>query len=558
VRTSGSGGRRMIDPRLIRYARSTRSLIIASVALSALGGGLLIAQAWLLADVVSSVFAGSGLAAVRAPVGALLAVVLGRGAVAWAGETVAGRSAVAAKQQLRAALLQRLVPNAARADADGRSGELAVLATRGLDGLDAYFSLYLPQLVVVLLVPLATAVAILASDWISGVIVLVTLPLIPVFMALVGAGTRDRTRRQLETMQRLGGHFRDLVAGLPTLKVFGVARRQLALIGEVGEQHRVASMRVLRVTFLSSLILELLATISVALVAVAVGLRLLAGDLDFRTALFVLVLAPEAYAPLRALGANYHAAADGVSAAERVFAELDAPLPAPPAGRPSPDPGLTGIAVEDLRLTYPGRSARALDGVSLSVAPGETVALVGPSGCGKSTLLQVLLGFAAPQAGTVLIGDDDLATLDPEHWRTHLAWLPQRPHLFNASIADNIRVGRPEAGDGAVRDAAVAAGLAELLARRPEGLATSVGERGARLSAGERQRVALARVILRDASLILLDEPTANLDGETEAAVVDTVRALTAGRTSLIVAHRPALLAVADRVVELGERAVVA
>jgi thiol reductant ABC exporter CydD subunit len=339
------------------------------------------------------------------------------------------------------------------------------------------------------------------------------------------------------------------VAGLPTLKVFGRARAQAAAIRDVTERYRLATMSTLRVAFLSSLILELLATFSVALVAVAVGLRLLGGHLTFGTALFILILAPEAYAPLRLLGANYHAGAEGVAAATEIFEVLDQDLPARGVGTTVPDLARTELSVEGLEVRYPGRSRAALSDLRLTVRPGEILAIAGPSGCGKSTLLGVLLGLTPASAGTVRVGSVDLATLDPDAWRAQIAWVPQRPHLFARSIADNIRLGRPAADDAQLWSAITSAGLEEVVGRLPAGLATVLGTDGAGLSAGERQRIALARAFLRDSPLLLLDEPTARLDGQTEGAVLDAVRRLMAGRTVVMAAHRPSLLALADRVV---------
>jgi ATP-binding cassette, subfamily C, bacterial CydCD len=546
----------IVDSRLLQYARATRAFIGASVGFGLLSALLIIAQAWLLADVIAGAFAGKGLAELRPQLVTLLAVVCARAAVAWAAELVAGRACTLAKQQLRAALLRRIVAIGPGHVGAQRTGEIATLATRGIDALDAYFSLYLPQLALAVIVPLTVVAVVLASDWISAAIIVLTLPLIPVFMALVGAATRDRTERQLRTVQRLAAHFLDVVSGLPTLKVFGAAKRQVRVIAEVSDGHRRATMAALRVTFLSSLILETLATISVALVAVAVGLRLLYGDLDLRTAMFVLVLAPEASLPLRALGSNFHASAEGMRAAEQVFDVLAMPVPARGRIDEVPDPSRTGLTVDELRIEYPGRGGAVLNGISLRVEPGEVLAVTGPSGCGKSTLLSTILGFARPADGSIRIGDVELADLDPDVWREQVSWLPQRPHLFSASIAENIRIGRPGATDEEVSAAAVAAGLGAVLAVRQNGLETIIGERGAGLSAGERQRVALARTFLRDSPLLLLDEPTANLDGATEAEVLAAIERLIEGRTAILVAHRPALLALADRVFDLGEVAV--
>jgi ATP-binding cassette subfamily C protein CydD len=313
-------------------------------------------------------------------------------------------------------------------------------------------------------------------------------------------------------------------------------------------------MGTLRVAFLSSLVLELFASLSVAVVAVAVGIRLVAGGLDLSTGLFVLILAPEAYLPLRALGASYHASADGVATADQVFTVLDSPLPAGRSGAALPHRASVELGVDQVCVSYPDRAEPVLDRVSLSVRAGEVVALTGPSGCGKSTLLNVLLGFVGVDSGRVTVSGADLGELDLDAWRRMVAWIPQRPYLLAASLADNIRLGRPHAADEDVLRAVHDAGLAPVIGRLPHGLATAVGERGAGLSAGERQRVALARAFLMDAPLLLLDEPTANLDGETEASVLAAVDRLTTGRTALIAAHRPALVAMADREIQL-ERA---
>jgi thiol reductant ABC exporter CydD subunit len=514
---------------------------------------LVVAQAWLVADVVAGAFVHhQHLAALTRPLTLLLLAVAGRALLVAGGERSAHRAAAATTSSLRRRLcakLARLGP----AGLDGRgTGEVAVLATRGVDALVPYYARYLPQVALAVIVPVTVIGVVAGLDWVSAVIIAVTVPLVPLFMALVGASTRARTARQVRRLSRLAGHFLDVVAGLPTLRLFNRAKAQARTIAEVTDRYRRATMATLKVAFLSALVLELLATVSVALVAVAVGLRLLGGHLSFRTALFVLVLAPEAYLPLRGLAAQHHASAEGVAAAARILDVLDQPEPPRGTRVDVPDPAAVPLVLEDVVVRYPGRGAPALGPVSLTVAPGRTLAVAGPSGTGKSTLLAVLLGLVTPDAGRVTVGDVDLSDLDPEAWRARVTWVPQRPHLFAATLGENIRLARPGADDEAVAAAVADAGLGPVVAALPRGLDTPLAEGGAGLSAGERQRVALARAFLRPAPLLLLDEPTAGLDPATEALVVQAVRRLARGRTAVVVAHRAALLAAADDVVHLA------
>jgi thiol reductant ABC exporter CydD subunit len=543
---------RRFDGRLLRWGRPTRIYLVATIALGSTRALLVVAQAWLLATIVAGAFTGGkDLGQLKSPMILLLAVVLLRAAAVWSTEVAADRCSARVKSELRGALVRRSAVVGLDGPTDKTSGELAVLATRGIDALDGYYSRYLPQLFLAVIVPLTVVAAVLTADWVSAVIMAVTVPLIPVFMVLVGTATSARSNRQFRTLQILSGHFLDVISGLATLKIFGRSRAQAGAIAEVSQSYRRTTMATLRLAFLSSLVLELLASLSVAMVAVSIGLRVLAGHLDLRSSLFVLVLAPEAYLPLRQVGAEFHASAEGLSAAEQSLAIIDQPEPQRGSITDVPNPSRTGLAVESLRVVYPGRPEPALDGLTVTVDPGEVLAITGTSGCGKSTLLGVLLGFVPVAAGRVCVGDRDLATLDPDAWRRMIAWVPQHPHLFAGSIADNIRVGRSDAFPLDVDQAVSDAGLSNLVNRLSHGLDTRLGERGAGLSAGERQRVALARAFLRDAPLLLLDEPTANLDGQTEADLIDAVARLSAGRTVILVAHRPALVAMADRVVDL-------
>ncbi|MCM2578542.1 thiol reductant ABC exporter subunit CydD [Streptomyces meridianus] len=569
-----------VDPRLWRHARATRVFLAAAVGLGLAGALLITAQAVLIADVVTGAFRdGAPAASLRGALLLLAAVAAGRALVAWLTELSAHRASASAKSALRMRLLEHAVRLGPLRIGERRGGELATLVTRGIDALDDYFARYLPQLGLAVVVPVVVLVPVVGADWVSAAVIVVTLPLIPLFMALVGRATQARMDRQWTVLSRLSGHFLDVVSGLATLKVFGRAKAQNEAVRRITGDYRRATMRTLRIAFLSSLVLELLSTLSVALVAVGIGMRLVHGDLDLHTALIVLVLAPEAYLPLRQVGAQYHAAAEGMAAAEEVFAVLETGLPADGTA-PAPDARSAALHVEGLVVRHPGRSAPALPETTFTVRPGETVAISGPSGCGKSTLLRTVLGFCEPAHGRVRFGAAEVAAapagrspaagsgspgsatepegcgpaqrVSRESLHRQIAWVPQQPHLFAGTIADNVRAARPGADDGHVARALRDAGAGEFVRELPDGSATVLGEDGHGLSAGQRRRIALARAFLADRPLLLLDEPTAGLDGGTEAEVVEAVRRLARGRTVLLVAHRPALLAVADRVVRIA------
>ena len=546
---------RAVDPRLLRHARAARGYLIVTVLLGLAVTGLIVAQAALLAHGLAAAARGTGAVALAGTLVLLLGVVVARGAAAYGGEATALRAAARIKSQLRRQLTGHCLRLGPAWLGGQQPGQIAAQATRGLDGLDPYFARYLPQLVLSVLVPAAVVVTVTATDWISGVVIAVTLPLIPLFAALVGLHTRAQTRRQWRLLAQLGGHFLDVVQGLPTLKAFGRAKAQERVIATVTEQHRSAAMATLRVAFLSALVLELSAALATALVAVETGLRLLYGHMPYQAALLVLLLTPEAYLPLRAVAAQFHASAEGSAAADSIFEILDTPLPqqaSPPA--PVPDLRSATIRLDGVTVAYPGRSRPALAQLSLSISPGELVMLTGPSGAGKTTLLQLLLRFTEPASGTIRAGGTGLAAVPVEAWRAQIAWVPQQPRLFAGSVADNIALGQPSASRAAIEHAAGLAGAAAFIEALPRGYDTPLGERAAELSAGQGQQLALARAFLRDAPLLLLDEPTAHLAPAAAAAIDGVIRGPMAGRTIIVATHRYTGDAGASQVITLGGR----
>ena len=529
-----------LDPRLLRWGRATLGYLIAGVAVGSATAVLTLVQASALARALGDIFATHTLTVLQQVFWLLVAVFAGKAVLAWLNQWLAHRAAAAVKSRLRRDVLAARLADPV--DPGSSTASLVTLLTQGLDALDGYYSKYLPQLVLAVTVPLIIGIAILTADFASAIVVALTLPLIPIFMALVGWTTEARTRKRWLVQTRLAGHFADLVAGLPTLQVFGRARAQAEGLRRSEDAHRGETMGTLRISFLSALVLELLSTLSVAIVAVGIGFRVVFDQVDLTTAFFVLILAPEVYLPVRQVGVHYHDAADGMAAAESAFAIIESAPTTPPPTAAAPVPNAPRLSVDALSHTYPGAQAPALAPVGFDLHPGELMVVTGPSGCGKTTLLNALMGFIAPTAGRVLV---DGAALDAASRRERIAWVGQTPGMISGTIADNVRLGDPDADDAAVRQALRQAGGGSLDPAR------GVGDDGEGLSAGERRRVAVARALLWVASgradLLVLDEPTAGLDEGTETALLDALD----GVTTLAVSHRPAVIARADRVLTL-------
>lgn len=533
-------------------AQKVRGLYALHLLLSAGGALAIVAQAMWISRVINAVFLGrQTLIAVGTDL--LLAVVtVGvRAGLAWGTSLSAAAITIPVKTGLRARLMAHLTRLGPAYTSEARSGELVLTATEGIDALDAYFRDYLPGVVTALFVPLIILIGVFPVDLLSFVILVITAPLIPLMMILIGKSAGALARRQYQEMGRLGAHFLDVMQGLTTLKLFNRSRRQIEVIGRITHEFREATLGVLRVAFLSAFMLEMLATLSVAIVAVEIGLRLISGRMTFEGALFVLIVAPEFYAPLRLLGAKFHAGTEGAAAAERIFEILDTPLPQRSVGKSS-IPADRTLRLEAVSFHYPQSPHATLTGIDLIIRQGERVALVGESGGGKSTLAALLLRFITPTQGQITLGGISLQEIALDQWRAQIGWVSQHPYLFHATVRENLLIGRPDASESALQEAVRAAGAESFIAQLPQGLDTPCGERGLRLSGGQVQRIAAARAFLRDAPFLILDEVTANLDPLNEHLIEETLRRLLRGRTALIIAHRLNTLVDVDRICVLG------
>jgi ATP-binding cassette subfamily C protein CydD len=559
-----------IDPRLLRQARVAQAAVGLTLFFGLAGGLLVIFQAANLSTVISRVFLdGQTLQQVARLLLWLLVILLLRAGVTLGGEVAANSVAVKVKAGLRQLLLEKFLRLGPAYQSRHESGDLAAAALQGVENLDAYFSQFLPQIVLAAVIPLAVLAAVFPRDLLSGLIMLVTLPLIPVFMTLIGKLAEIFTNRQFTALQRMSAFFLDTIQGLSALKAMGQSRNRTEKIKTVSESYRRATMSVLQTTFLSALVLEWVGTLSTAVVAVEIGLRLLYGQLGFEQALFILIVAPEFYLPLRMLGQRFHAGIAGVVAARKIFEVLDTPENTSSSQSRSVH-RVTGdeaawfdrpICFEGVSFTFPGREEAAVRDVSFCIQPGETIAVVGRSGAGKSTLAHLLLGFIQPTQGKIRAGYQRMQDIPIEAWRHQIAWVSQQPVLFSGSLLDNMRIAKDDADQTEITKAAEAAGLLEIVESLPQGWDTPIGEGGIRLSGGQGQRLALARAFLRDAPFLVMDEPTARLDPQWEQQLVNATRRLCVGRTVFVIAHRLQTVREADnilvleggRLVEMGD-----
>ena len=538
------------DPRLLRYSRSSRGFIFAIVVIATLGALLTIGQAALLVDLICKFFQRKrSFSSLHGEVVALAAIFLGRALLAYINDRVSARASTKIRNDLRIQVMEKVLASGGSEIADVGSAGLAVLVTKGVNNLDGYFAKFLPQLFIAVVVPLSAGTVIAARDWESGLIVLLTIPLIPIFGILIGRFTASATEKKWQTLGILSGYFLDLLSGLTTLKVYGREKLQSKRLREVGEQYRRETMQVLRISFLSSLALELIATLSVALLAVTIGLRLVNGSMPLSVGLFVLVLAPEVYWPIRQVSAYFHAAADGVAAFNQLFAILESPTRA----NGEPLSKIQMVTWSELTVDYPGRATIRIPAGQLRA--GEVHALVGPSGAGKSTLAALILGFVTPSSGSILISTDSgirqLSEINLESWRQLIAWQPQEPKFPIGSLAQILRHAKADAGDHEL--------VATLLdvdlnpEDLPDGLLTELGTTRQKLSIGQMRKVALARALLKGAPLLILDEPTASIDDISEERISELLEARAkAGAMILLISHRELLIESAKSITQIG------
>ena len=537
-----------IDPRLFRFSKSSRGFTFASVLIATIGAALTITQSAFLAHLITQVFEQNKLVKSLKPLVIVLALVfISKALLSYISERIAAVASASIRRDLRLQLVDRIFST----DAASKKGpaELSLLATRGVDNLDPYFAKFIPQLFIASVVPLIVGIAIAYKDFLSGIVIICTIPLIPLFGILIGRFTASATQKKWQSLAILSGYYLDLISGIATLKLFGRSKQQINNLQKVGDDYRSETMKVLRISFLSSLALEIIATLSVALIAVTIGLRLVNGSITLQTGLFVLVLAPEVYWPIRQVSAQFHAASDGVEAANRIFEILETPV----STANNSISGVTEISWSDLTVEFEGREKLLIP--AANIKSGAVNLIAGPSGSGKSTLISILMGFKSDYFGDVIVksknGSAKLTDLDKELWRKQLSWLPQEPHFQNATIFEVLGQIKNDLSKDEATQVLASAGLD--ISDMPNGLDTELGGLNEALSIGQRRKVALARALIKPSSIVILDEPSASVDDASELIIAEVIKSLSQqGKIVLVVSHRENLISNVDSVIHFG------
>ena len=532
-----------LDPRLLRYSRSSRGFLLLSVLIAMSGAALSIAQAYLLTSLITGLFQKErAIGDMSSTMRILVSVFIGKAVLGYLSNFLSARFSTRIKSELREGLISKVIGG--ESDALHRLGpaELSLLISRGINNLDGYFSKFVPQLFIAAIIPVTVGVAIALQDWESGIIVICTIPLIPIFGILIGRFTAVATQKKMETLGLLSGYFLDLLSGLPTLKVYNRSKLQVKKLGEIGDKYRKETMKVLRISFLSSLALELVATLSVALLAVSIGIRLVNGSMTLTSGLIVLILAPEVYWPIRQVSAHFHAAQDGVSVSNQIFEILDAKA----VNGSEAVADIKAITWSELTVAYPNRSTITIPAGQL--VAGKIHALVGPSGSGKSTLIAILLGFTQISTGEIIVstsqGDFAFDQIEKNHWRSLLSWMPQEPHFASTTVGEFVNENESSLADVSLK-------ISDL----PNGMQTHIGALQDAISVGQKRKLALARAFAKPSALLILDEPTASVDDVSEEEINRTLeREAKSGRIILVASHRPTTIASASNTIKIAAR----
>ncbi len=546
-----------IDKRLLHLTKPVKIDLILTIIFGLAAAFSVIGQAYFISDTINLVFLKNlTLANVKYLLFVIIFLSLFRFLFIWLEQSYSNKVATFVKNKLRneiSTYIFKLGPNYTKSE---RTGDIANTLTNGIEKLDAYFSQFLPQLFLSALIPLLILIFVFPIDLLSGIVFLVTAPLIPVFMIFIGSVAEKLNKKQWKTLSLMSAYFLDVIQGLTTIKLFGRTNHILNKISIISDLFKKSTMKVLRIAFLSALVLEMFSTISIAIIAVEIGLRLMNGNLEFQPALFILILAPEFYNPIRQLGTRYHAGMEGVAAAQSIYRILETPLPQMNIVAQNTSIIIEDITFNNVHFSYDDKiddKKEAVKGISFSIKNNTVTALVGESGSGKSTTINLIMKFLEPTKGIITVTGKNLNEIGRDKWLENIGWISQNPYLFHTTIRENLLIAKNNATDKELQTAIKLAKLDKVIKTLPNGLDTVIGERGGKLSGGEAQRVALARAFLKDAPVLILDEPTANLDPTTEMEMIESLNLLTKTKTVLMIAHRLNTIKQADNILVFSE-----